>query len=471
MKPDDLHPEYVEFKDTWETCRDACAGQRLIHKKGERYLPKLSGQTEADYLKYLKRSNYVNATGRTVDGMRGLVFRKDPIYEVPPAMEPWIKNITMSGITLGGLARKTLEEVLKVGRFGILVDHPTQPAGLIARMTISAAQRNNQRPYIATYTAENILNWEYQTINNETVLYRVFLREKSETDGTTVIESIRELTLANGYYEQIEWKGIKGKWTIVRTITPKMNGNVISHIPFWIVTPEENNGEVCAPPIEDLAYVNISHYMNSADLENGAHIGGHPTFWINGIDDPNDPDYNELYVGSSTFLKLPRESTAGVLQCGSEGFATIEKLMDRKEQQMAALGARLIAPEKKQAEAAETANIRRGGENSVLADIVGVVETPIRKALQFMCDWAGYGFEVVFEMNTDFLPTPMDSAMLRELVGAWQSGAISELTFFEALQEGELIHESVTFEDERERKADSTPPLGMIEAEPANDNQ
>jgi hypothetical protein len=135
--------------------------------------------------------------------------------------------------------------------------------------------------------------------------------------------------------------------------------------------------------------------------------------------------------------------------------------MDRKEQQMAAIGARISAPEKKAAEAAETAGIRRGGENSVLADIAGAVELPIRQALAFMAFWAGLSGDVVFEFNKDFLPIQMDSAMLTALVSAWQSGTISEQTFFENMQAGELINESVTFDDEKERKADSTPPLGM----------
>ena len=238
-----------------------------------------------------------------------------------------------------------------------------------------------------------------------------------------------------------------------------MNGSPIDEIPFFFLSPEETGCDVQSPPIEDLVNVNISHYKNSADLEHGAHMSGLPTPYITGIDDESP-----VMLGSATILKIPNpESQVGFMQVGAEGFASIEKLMDRKEQQMAALGARLIAPEKKQVEATETHQIRRGAENSVLASIVGNVERQIVKALEFMALWGGYETEIRYELNKDYIPNPMSPAMLKELTAAWQSGAISEQAYFEALQAGEMYGDSVNFEDERERKAETPPALGNLD--------
>ncbi|PSL23467.1 DUF4055 domain-containing protein [Dyadobacter jiangsuensis] len=460
MNPDQKHPEYDEFSKVWKRCRDAATGQRAIHKGGEEYLPKLEGQSTDEYDKYRSRALYYNATGRTVEGMKGLVFRKKPVLVTPEMMKPWLEDITMTGISFNGLAKKNLEEVMKVGRYGLLVDYPLAPQLVEgASLTINDAAKMDIRPYIAGYTAENILNWILERVGSKTILTNVFLNEP--VLNTAYKKQIRQLTLQNGYYQQFVWaSGDKGSWELIQTVTPFMNGKALDWIPFWFSAAEESDGSVQNPPIEDMVYVNISHYQNSADLENGAHVSGLPTPYITGIDASDTP---KLALGTGTSWQLPNvDSKVGFVHVGADGFATLEKLMDRKENMLAALGARMIAPEKKAAEAAETAGIRRGGENSVLGDIAGTVEMSLQQALAFMAEWGGAKGDVRFEINKDFLPMPMDAASLTAWVKAWQSGAVSEETFFEALQAGEVVGETLTFEDEQERKADSPPPLGTM---------
>lgn len=456
-KPDDKNPGYTEYALVWTMCRDASTGQRAIHGGGVKYLPKLEGQSDDQFKAYKQRALYYNATGRTVEAMKGLTFRKKPFLDVPDKMKPWLADITMTGISFIGLAKKNMEEVLKVGRYGLLVDYPQAPAlGDGASLTINDADLLDIRPYMVGYTAENILNWNNQRVGSKTILMDVFLNES--VDDPEYKAQVRQLTLQSGYYQQNVWlMDKKNKWTLAKTITPLMAGRPLEWIPFWFSAAEESDGSIQNPPIEDMAYVNISHYQNSADLENGAHISGLPTPYITGID-----TQTSINLGTGTVLNLPDvNSKVGFLEVET-GFETLEKLMDRKENMLAALGARMIAPEKKAAEAAETAGIRRGGENSVLGDIAGTVEMALQQALSFMAKWAGLTGDVRFEINKDFLPMPMDASALTAWVKAWQSGAISEETFFEALQAGEVVGETLTFEHEQDRKAESPPPLGTM---------
>jgi hypothetical protein len=435
MKPDDKHEEYVTFEPVWKMCRDASTGQRAIHKGGVAYLPQLEGQTTPQYASYKHRALYYNATGRTVEAMKGLTFRKKSVLIVPDKMKDWLDDITMTGISFNGLAKKNMEEVIKVGRYGLLVDYPQAPdTAEGAELTINDAELLDVRPYISPYTAECILNWRNARVGSKTILMDVFLMEAIENDPNSKYQ-IRQLTLESGFYEQVVWKQAEKGWDITR-ITPLMNGKTLNWIPFWFSAAEESDGSVQNPPIEDLAYVNISHYQNSADLENGAHVSGLPTPYITGID-----TQTSINLGTGTVLNLPDvNSKVGFLQIDT-GFETLEKLMDRKENMLAALGARMIAPEKKAAEAAETAGIRRGGENSVLGDIAGTVEMALQQALSFMAEWAGLTGEVRFEINKDFLPMPMDASTLTAWIKAVQSGVVSQETFFEALKAGEVVAE------------------------------
>ncbi|PZQ45240.1 MAG: hypothetical protein DI551_07995 [Micavibrio aeruginosavorus] len=445
----------------WSMCRDATTGQRAIHKGGDSYLPRLSGQSDEEYKKYKSRALYYNATGRTVEAMKGLVFRKKPVEVIPASARDWLKDITLTGRSMDGLARDVVSDALQVGRYGILVDHPPLEEG---GLTVAFANALYIRPYFSPYRAEHIRHWEYARFGNVTKLARILLQEDWDQEGKGT--KIRELTLASQKYEQIVWRKKENDkvWVPEAPIVPVMNKKPMDTIPFFFIGPTETTGDTSNPPIEDLAYVNISHYMNSADIENGAHLSGLPTPWIAGLTPKHDKDGNdiptEIHLGSSTALILPKDSTAGYMQCGSEGFATIKELMDRKEQQMAALGARLLAPEKKAAEAAETASIKRGGESSILADISGMISASITKALAFAVEWAGITGEVKYELNRDFIVTEMTPDMLRALLEAVQAGRMSFESFFAALKAGEIHPEAMTFEEEKERIEQDGPALG-----------
>ena len=68
-----------------------------------------------------------------------------------------------------------------------------------------------------------------------------------------------------------------------------------------------------------------------------------------------------------------------------------------------------------------------------------------------MRDWAGASGEVKFEISREFLPTGMDPAKMRELLAAWQSGAISFEDYFLNMQSADIIRAEKTFEEHQEQ--------------------
>ncbi|MGM9512441.1 hypothetical protein ACS5NO_32215 [Larkinella sp. GY13] len=113
MNPDDKHPDYNDYISVWQKCRDASAGQRAIKKGGKLYLRQLAGQetklangeTISAYDAYLDRANYFNATGRTVEAMLGMVFRKPITKKVPTTIDPWLEDIPLSDESLTEFAQ------------------------------------------------------------------------------------------------------------------------------------------------------------------------------------------------------------------------------------------------------------------------------------------------------------------------------------------------------------------------------
>jgi hypothetical protein len=450
MAVDTPNPEYVEFAGKWAKARDAAAGEEAVKARRDEYLPMLKGQGKDDYAAYLKRTPYFNATARTVDGLSGMIFRRAPIITRPPAMDDFVVDVTFEGVSLAAFAEQVVQEVLVTGRGGVIVDFPRATD---ADITLAQAGRMGRRPFLRFYRAEDILNWRVGSIDNRTVLVQVRLFERVEQSAagegefdSALVDQIRVLDLVEGQYRQRLFRQDDDKEWVPHgdEIFPEQGGAPMDFIPFRFVGPRDTAARISKPPLLDLVNVNLSHFRSAADLEHGAHFVGLPTPYVFGTAEA------PATIGPTVVWHAPENDVqVGMLEFTGGGLASLERLLDRKEQQMAVLGARMLFPEKKAAEAAETASMHRQGENSALAALAQAVARALSEAMVIARDWIGASEETGIALNTDYLPTPMSPQMLVALIQAVQSGHISRRTFFSNLQRGEIIAADMVFEDEQ----------------------
>jgi hypothetical protein len=474
MPVNTLHPEYETYQMEWQKCRDASKGQRAIHAGGKKYLPALTNQSEESYKSYLMRALFYEATGRTVSGLRGMIFRKPPAIE-ENGMADFLTDVTMDGTDINNFAQDLTTNVLEVGRSGILIDHPTMEMRmdengnqlLVTRAQIEAA---NMRPFFKEYKAESIINWATGKINNQSALTQVRLHEiVQEPDpddefGVFYIDQIRVLEINElGQYQQRlfrkEGYGVnKDKFKQYGdTIVPLINGSPLGQIPFIFVKNNSTSPCVNEPPLMGLVNVNLSHYLTTANLENGAHFTGAPTAVITGH---NRGDEDVFMIGSSSaWVFSDPEAAAFFLEFKGDGLGTLQEMLTEKEAKMAALGAQMLTPSSRKNEAAETAEMRHAGENSVLSSISQTISEALNNAFEFAAEWMGVA-PAVIKLNTDFMAAQMSPQMMRELLAAVQAGRISPQTYFENMKRGEIIDSVKSFEDEQ-AELETVPPAGI----------
>lgn len=455
-----VHPQYKCHLDKWERCSDAFDGQDAVHAKRTKYLPKLIDQEEESYRSYLTRATFYNATLRTSLALMGLLTRKAPSIAVPKVTEESFTNVSMDGQPLSALILTVLRGIFREGRIGLLVDFPTtSPAGI----TVAEAQYSNSRPYIRSYCAKSIRNWKTDVINNVEILSLVVL---GETFNYYINEfeyeerdRYRVLSLIDGVYTQRVYEVTgDGKDVLIEgPITPLKNGAPMNTIPFFIINSNDVSASVSDPPLLDLVNLNMAHYRVTADYEHGCHFTGLPTPVISGHHVQSEGE--KLYIGSTAAWVFPDSSAkAYFLEFTGQGLEALERNLQAKQDQMAVIGARLLANEKKAVETATTASIRQSGENSGLSTIREVVSGGLTLALQTYSEWlTGSDEKVSIELNKDFTGIPLTAPEITALVSAWQSGAISHETLFENFKSGELYDDDDVFEDEQE-KIDANPP-------------
>lgn len=446
MPVDTKHPEVQARLPQWERCHDVIAGTDAVKTKGDRYLPRLGGLDYIKYEQYKERALFYGATARTVQGLLGAIFRITPVTDFPDTYSDQLNYFSVNGLSHIGFSSELTKEVLSVGRVGVLVDVPRE---------------ENSRAFSAMYSAENVINWKTKRIGVADVLVLVVLQEKyNKTDDDPFSHEndiqYRELKLnfdsVEPYYSQDVWR--KGENTDKFQIVPNLHveptraGIRLNKIPFHIINTTDLTPKTTKPPLLDMADANLSHYITTANLEHGAHFTALPTIWLTGF-----PADTKLMVGAGVAWVANNENAkAGMLEFTGAGLSKLESILERKENYMAVLGARMLEQQKVGVESEGAMKMRSAGEGGALSVISKTVSEGMTEILKQMAWWSNASDSIIdkitFELNTDFNTMGLTPAELKELTVAWQSGAISQPTYLYNLKKGEILPDDISIEDE-----------------------
>jgi hypothetical protein len=451
------------------------AGEDAVKAGGERYLTRLDSQNDEEYCAYRNRASFFNATARTAEGYSGLIFRRPPFVKTPEgslgvskALGEFVNDADMLGTSLFGYAKNVVNEVIGVGRAGTLIDWEGE---------------FEDRAYASLYTAEQIINWRLERVNGRNVPTLVVLSErgvsrsasgdefvKPEVEQIRVLKLVDQAVLATDEAQRVDggallrcvveiWqpkeqkrKSAKVEWELIETRTPLRLGKPLPLIPFVFHGPRHSRPQVDKLPLADIIAVNLDHYRLDADYKHGVHFTALPTAWVSGFDKSST-----LRIGSSTaWFSETLGATAGYLEFTGQGLMTFERAMDRDERLLAVLGSRLLEDQKKVGETAEAIQLRQSGENSILGSISTSVSESLTQVLRWVYWWnsteetpeAITDSQALVELNTDFSIKGMASDELREIVKAWQAGAISQDSMLELFRKGEILPDGRTNRDE-----------------------
>jgi len=446
------HPEHAKYSPQWKLVNDCIEGSKTIKAEGETYLPKpnpddISTENTKRYDAYKQRANFVNFTGHTKKGMVGMVFRKATKIELDTNLEYLKDNANGGGLTLDQTIRRVLDETLATGRYGLLTDYPAAEKGLTkAKVKARGLQAN-----ILCYTASRILNWRTTVIDGIKKLSLVVLAEdveKIDADGfsSDKVTHYRVLKLENGVYIQEMWDEDQ---EIISTMTPtKFSGGTWDEIPFTFVGSENNDEPVDEAPLYDIAEINISHYMNSADYEESSFMVGQPTTVLTGLTEHwvKEVLKGKIAIGSLGAITLPVESDAKLLQ--AEPNQMPSKGMEMKEAQMIKVGAKLIQDTGKgAAETAEGAKIRFAGETSQLAGIVGNITAAIMQCLTWAGEYMNSTGENIITINDQFYDISLDAQQVMSLIQLADRGDIGQDDVRDLLRKSGWLNPEKTDDD------------------------
>ncbi len=440
MKVDTFHPEYQANVLQWELCRDCFLGEGSIKSKRDMYLPRLSSQNESGYDSYLKRTVYYPILSNTIAGRLGQIMRKSPIKKGSDKGIGWMEeSVTKDSKDIAIFCGKVLEELMKVGRVGILADYNDK----------------KETPYFSLYNAESIINW----LEDDGDLVEVHLIEETYVvDKEGEIEPERRIRRCfideEGYYTvevyRVSILGGSKKLGLLATYQPLAFGTPLREIPFTFINPNSLLSDVEKPPLLDIALMSLSVYRNSADLELSLHTTAISTPYGVGIEE-DDLDSSDFILGPSEF-KLFRNPDAkiDVLEFKGTGVNAIMESMSNKFSHIASIGGDASFTNQHAAENAETFRLRLSKETSAMSNIVLYAEKGINQMLRFAGAWISPNEKMSININRDFLDATMSADLLKTINESVVMGLISRRAAFEIRQKNEIYPDNWTFDKEEE---------------------
>ena len=421
------HHQYSYALSKWSLVRNCMKGAKAVKEAGEIYLPNPNANSSDSltrYKSYVQRAIFTNVIKPTNDSMVGMAFRKRPRTNIPAQIAYIEDNATGDGVTLQQLAKNTIANLLQTGRYGLLTDYPSVDEGLSDSAVRALQVKANIKPYLP----ESIINWQTQAIGGVDTLVMVVLKEDyavyNDEFESKLSTQYRVLALQDGLYTITVYREDE----IVSVIEPRdATGGRLKYIPFVIAGSYSNDPATDDAPLYDIAEINIGHYRNSADKEEGLFLHGQPMLHLD-IGSINSNEWKELNpngveVGARRGLITSGGGSATLLQTTANDAVSEE--MKEKLKEMVAIGARLV-DQGGQAETATAAMIRHAGTNSVLTNVVQNASSAIELSLSWVCAYMGTTEQPEYAISDDFYDKNLDATQVMASIQLYDRGILAK---------------------------------------------
>jgi hypothetical protein len=238
--------------------------------------------------------------------------------------------------------------------------------------------------------------------------------------------------------------------------TPSVRGVPLAFIPFVFFGSQSNAPDCEKPPLLDIVDLNLKHYRTYAELEHGRFYTALPTYYAPGN---ADNDAAEYHIGPGNVWEVPSGETPGIIEFKGEGLKTLERALNEKEQQIAAIGGRLMpGMSKSVSESDNQSSLREANEQSLLLNVMMALEEGMTLLVRYWLMFRDLPLreteKLRYECDATFLTMSVDARTLRALQQLHESGLLPIDALYENFVKNGIIPSSMSLEDFTKRLND-----------------
>jgi hypothetical protein len=441
--------------------RTLMGGTAAMRAAGAKYLPPFMKETPANHQARVQRSVLFNAFKKAAEDMTGRVFSKPIVLgkDVPPQLVEFAENIDNAGRHLNVFARDSFYDSLQPGIGFIFVEMPPaipegQGTGRDGEVTKSDEQASNQRPYLCFIRMEDLIGWKSAVRDGVLTLIQARIRERvTVADGPFHTKDVMQIrVLGPGRWET--WREVtdgpnKGKWERYDEGTTSL-----SYVPLVPIYLNRTGFMTGAPPLADLADLNVCHWQSASDQRNILTVARVPILFATGISAEDEA----FEIGASNMIRSSNpDATMSYVEHSGAAIGAGERDLQTLTLQMQALGLQLLVDDQHGQTA--TGEIRDNTkENSALGAMVTGLQDALEAAFGIMADYMGLGRDAggSIEVNRDWGITGR-MGDVQYLTQAVISGKLDDRTYIDELRRRGVLSDAVDT-DAVLHRLDTAPP-------------
>ena len=448
---------YLAQLPALELCRDLYEGTFRMREAGEKYMPRFEMEEPADYNARLTEAVLHNAFRRSVRGLTGMVFRKEPLLgdDVPDQIVADWENFDLAGRHGRVFWRDCFVDKLIAGHVGVFVDwHAVGDA-----MSQAEEEAMQARPYAVQIQKDQIIRWRAELRNGRAVLISFAYMESDTVPygefGEKLIYRVRQYDLVEGprvNFRSWTRESDKEQWDV--ETAGEIMGERCTRIPLVIDYAGRTGTLTSEPPLEDLAHLNRRHWSLTSDRDSLLHTSHTPVFTIIGESKENGA---KVKMGAHTGLVL-ENSDASAQWTEASGTALDQSgvEVENLEKRMAQHGLSMLESDTRAAETAASKRIDKTESDSQLSSDASNTQDAIEEVLSLFAMWYGLptgsnGLPAggSCEVNKDYEDQPIPPEFIGFLQKLVEGSSLSVETMWEILVARGVLPE--TFDPEMER--------------------
>lgn len=418
-----------KYYDDRELIRAVRGGTEALRNAGIKYLPKEPGESAESYKRRLARSFLTNYTDKTAKNLASKPFTRPIVVKSERFQEladEYVKAVDGKGTSLTGLSSTVFEDALWNGSSFIAVDCAVQGG----------------RPYAYHLSGDHILGYRS---DEDDKLTELRIQERAVVaDGEWGEKEVTRIRVFKRDGENVTWSLYDEDGTALVVD----QAFALKEIPVVAVHSSAvvSSGELfAAPPLKDLAFMNIQHYQESSDQSNILRIARVPVLFASGV-----AEDAAIAIGSEYAIKgEPGADLKYVEHSGAAIGAGRDSLKDL-EAKMQSYGSDML--ENNGAVETATGRALRAGETN---NRIALIALNLASAVERALGWIAYFNKVAepdfhVDINTEY---GINSAPeeLTALANARTMGDLSQEDYLQELKRRGLLRNDFSIADNQDR--------------------
>ncbi|MGJ8525188.1 hypothetical protein LMG33818_000896 [Halomonadaceae bacterium LMG 33818] len=445
-----FHPAYYEYLPQWQRMRDAVAGEEAIKTADNLYLPKTDGQLMLEsrgkidggidpkefYKSYKQRAVYPLSVKDAIRSMMGLVARQTPEISMPSGLTSMEENATADGFGLKQLWLRVVREILITGRCALYGDVD-----------------DNGLPYIATYSAENAINWKTEDVGGRCDLTLAVFTEaySADTDDEFSHECMTAYRVIDLYDGKLRVRLMDENATpLGDEYSPGLYDNSvlddsqqisgIDFVPVIYAGSTDTSPDVDEIPLLSMANASLKYYQLSADYFEALHKTAFPQAWC-----ATNDDFKVDLAGPGTLWQVGQGGQFGYLEISGSGLSETRQSMESQRAMALEAGARVMDI------GVESGDARQARQNDQYATLYSIAINAA-EAVETMCRYLATMLnrdpsEVTFSIDPDFSDVQTNPQLAATILQSVMAGYVSEDAYWQYLTTGKLPDRSWQLEE------------------------